>query len=153
MRSEDAVVAIRAGVAADADACAAINAAWVAATEWMPRLHTPAEVAQFYREHIFAKCRVLVAEGARGIAGFVAVDGEGLIAAFFVAEAARGRGVGGALLQEAKALRPEGLSLWTFAANSGALRFYARHGFVAAGGTEGDNEEGLPDVMLTWRAA
>ena len=153
MRSEAAVAQIRAGVAADAAACAAINAAWVAATEWMPRLHTPEDMARFYRDHVFATCRVLVAEAAGGIEGFLAVDGEGLVAAFFVAEAARGRGVGSALLREAKAMRPEGLSLWTFEANAGARRFYARHGFVAAGGTGGDNEEGLADVMLTWRAA
>jgi len=151
--SEAGVVAIRAGVAADAGACAAINAAWVAATEWMPRLHAPEEVARFYRDRVFATCRVLVAEGPGGIEGFLAVDGDGLIAAFFVAEAVRGRGVGSALLREAQALRPEGLTLWTFEANAGARRFYARHGFLAAGGTWGDNEEGLADLMLTWRAA
>jgi hypothetical protein len=42
--------------------------------------------------------------------------------------------------------------LWTFVANAGARRFYAREGFVEARRTEGENEEGLPDVLLTWRA-
>ena len=53
----------------------------------------------------------------------------------------------------AKARRPEGLTLWTFVANEGARRFYAREGFVEVGRTEGENEEGLPDVLLAWKPA
>jgi hypothetical protein len=38
--------------------------------------------------------------------------------------------------------------LWCFQANSGARRFYERHGFVAVEFTDGhDNEEGCPDVL------
>ena len=54
-------------------------------------------------------------------------------------------------LDVAKAERPEGLTLWAFVANEGALRFYAREGFVEVARTDGDNEEGLPDVMLRWK--
>ncbi|MBA3324921.1 MAG: GNAT family N-acetyltransferase [Rhodobacteraceae bacterium] len=146
-------VEIRRGVEADAGSCAAIFNAWADATEWMPRVHPPEDVARHYREHVFATCRVLAAERDGAVAGFLAVDGEGFVAALFVAEAARGQGVGAALLDAAKALRPEGLTLWTFAANAGARRFYGRHGFVEAGRAAGENEEGLPDVMLTWRGA
>ena len=130
-----------------------INNAWIDATDWMPRIHPAREVARFYREHVFATCRVLVAERAGSVAGFLAVDGEGFVAALFVATEARAQGVGAGLIEAAKARRPEGLSLWTFAANAGARRFYARHGFAEVGGTHGENEEGLPDVMLVWRAA
>lgn len=147
---KDAKTRLRAGGPEDADACAAIYEAWVAATGWMPRRHAPEAVRRFYREHLFAVCRVLVAERAGRVAGFLAVDGEGVVAAFYVAE--RGRGIGAALARAAQALRPEGLTLWTFAANAGARRFYARLGFEEAGGTPGANDEGLPDVMLTWRA-
>lgn len=45
---------------------------------------------------------------------------------------------------------PEGLDRWTFAANAGARRFYERHGFVAIAVTDGDNEEGAPDVRYHW---
>lgn len=144
---------LREGGPADAAACAAIFDAWVDATEWMPRVHPPEAVLRHYREHVFATCRVLVAEEGGAVTGFLAVDGEGFVAALFVAGPARRRGVGAALLDAAKALRPEGLTLWTFAANAGARRFYARRGFVEAGATAGDNEEGLADVMLAWRGA
>lgn len=32
----------------------------------------------------------------------------------------------------------------------GARRFYERHGFVVVDATEGDNEEGAPDVCYQW---
>ncbi len=146
-------VRLREGGPKDAGAAAAIYRAWVEATPWMPRLHAPEDIARHYRAHVFAVCRVWVAERDGAVAGFLAVDGEGLIAGLFVAEAVRGWGIGAALIEAAKAARPEGLSLWTFAANAGARRFYARHGFAEAGGTAGENEEGLPDVMLVWREA
>ena len=152
MSGADAAPLLRPGRATDAGACAAIFNAWVDATDWMPRVHPAEDVARHYREHVLATCRVIVAESGGAVVGFVGVDGEGYVAALFVADEARGQGVGASLLAAAKALRPEGLTLWTFAANAGARRFYARRGFVEAGGTDGDNEEGLPDVMMTWRA-
>ncbi len=42
------------------------------------------------------------------------------------------------------------LKLWTFQANEDARRFYIREGFREVRMTDGDNEEGLPDVMLEW---
>ena len=50
-------------------------------------------------------------------------------------------------------LRQDRLFLWTFVANQKARAFYRREGFREVEQTEGDNEEGLPDVRLTWEAA
>ena len=61
-----------------------------------------------------------------------------------------GQGIGSRLLERAKAERPDGLDLWTFQANTGARRFYERHGFVEVARTDGDNEEGEPDIRLRW---
>ena len=47
-------------------------------------------------------------------------------------------------------VQPDGLDLWAFRSNTGARRFYERHGFVAVAFTEGDNEEGEPDVRYHW---
>ncbi len=55
-----------------------------------------------------------------------------------------------ALLDVAKEQRPAGLDLWAFQSNTGARRFYERHGFTAVAMTEGDNEEGAPDVRYRW---
>jgi GNAT superfamily N-acetyltransferase len=143
---------LRDGGPDDAFACAAIFTAWVDRTDWVPSVHSAEDVLRHYREHVMGSCRVLVVECDRAVIGFLAVDGEGLVAGLFVAEAWRGKGVGSALIDRAKALRPEGLSLWAFEANAPALRFYARRGFVEDGRTDGDNEEGLPDVRLVWRA-
>ncbi len=61
-----------------------------------------------------------------------------------------GQGIGSQLLEVAKHLQPDGLDLWAFRSNTGARRFYERHGFVAVAFTEGDNEEGEPDVRYHW---
>jgi ribosomal protein S18 acetylase RimI-like enzyme len=65
-----------------------------------------------------------------------------------------GRGFGAQLLAVAKRERPRGLSLWTFASNTGAQRFYERHGFIEADRTDGSrNEECAPDVLYVWPGA
>jgi uncharacterized glyoxalase superfamily protein PhnB len=64
-----------------------------------------------------------------------------------------GRGVGSQLVAVAKTLRPSGVHLWTFESNTRARRFYERHGFVAVERTDGDNEEGAPDVRYQWSTA
>ena len=84
------------------------------------------------------------------VLGFLARE-EAYVHALYVSAAARGRGVGSALLQGAQAVRPT-LDLWTFAANAGARRFYRRHGFAEVRSTAGENDEGLPDILLSWRS-
>jgi GNAT superfamily N-acetyltransferase len=61
-----------------------------------------------------------------------------------------GQGLGSELLGRAKQVHPDGLDLWTFESNTDARRFYERHGFIAVGSTDGDNEEGAPDVHYRW---
>ena len=148
-RASDAAT-LRTARPEDAAACAAIFNAWVDATDWLPRVHPPGDVARHYREMVMQVCRVTVAEVDGAMAGFIAVDGEGYVGGLYVAPEARGRGIGAALLDAAKRERPEGLTLWTFAANAPARRFYARQGFAELGGTDGENDEGLPDVRFGW---
>jgi GNAT superfamily N-acetyltransferase len=148
MRSE---VEVRCGGAGELAACAAIQNAWIDATEWMVRVHPAGDMLRHYREDLLPTCALLVA--GRGPDGFAFVGPDGEIPAFYVAEGARGAGLGAALMGAAKALRPGGLTLWTFEANAGARRFYAREGFREVGRTPGANEEGLPDVLLAWRGS
>ncbi len=145
-----AEVSIRPGETADGPVCAAIVNDWIDATPWLPRVHSPKAVERHYIGHVLATCRVQVAEVLGALAGFIAVDREGYVAAVFVARGRRGQGVGTALVAAAKTSRPEGLSLWTFEANAAARAFYAARGFKEAGGTAGDNDEGLPDLRFVW---
>ena len=109
----------------------------------MPKLHSREEDLGFL-QGLIAGCRVRVIEGA----GFMAVEG-GVVRALYLEPSARGLGLGKALLDDAKG-RAGRLELYTFEANAGARRFYAREGFreVRFGA---ENEEGLPDVFLVWQ--
>jgi GNAT superfamily N-acetyltransferase len=140
---------LRPAVAEDAAACAAIFNDWVAATPWMPRVHPAEDVVQHYREHMLPTHAVTVAERAGRVVGFMALR-DGWIAQLDLAAEARGQGLGAALVARAREASPDGLRLWTFVANDRARRFYAREGFVEARRTDGDNEEGLPDLLLVW---
>ncbi|MBT8418504.1 MAG: hypothetical protein KJO42_13785 [Silicimonas sp.] len=53
------------------------------------------------------------------------------------------------LLDEAKR-HHDRLGLWVFEANSRAVKFYRREGFVEDGRTPGNNAEQLPDIRLVW---
>ncbi|MDT7838112.1 GNAT family N-acetyltransferase [Aquabacterium sp. OR-4] len=59
-----------------------------------------------------------------------------------------GRGIGTRLLQHALASLAPPIRLYCFQANTGARRWYERHGFVAIAFSDGqDNEEHCPDVL------
>jgi GNAT superfamily N-acetyltransferase len=143
-------VTIRAATLGDMPACAAIFNRWVDETEWMPRMHDHDDVVRHYREWVFPNCRVSVAEAAGAVCAYLALARDGLVTALYADGQHRGQGVGTRLLEQAKAASPAGLSLWAFVANTGARRFYGRQGFLEVRRTAGENEEGLPDVLLHW---
>lgn len=137
---------IRRGTPGDALACATILNDWIDDRDWMPRVHTRAEVGEYYRDFVFVQREVWVAGDP--VAGFIGLDAAaGVVTTLYAA--VPGQGVGQLLLDHAKTGRSS-LELWTFVANVGARRFYAREGFVEVAETAGDNEEGLPDVLLRW---
>ncbi|MEM9425989.1 MAG: GNAT family N-acetyltransferase [Pseudomonadota bacterium] len=137
---------IRRGTPADVEACAAILNDWIDSREWMPRIHSPEDVVAFYRDFVFPNREVWVAGDP--VVGYLGLKTEAdEVMTLYVATP--GQGVGKALLDHAKSGRNT-LELWTFQANDGARRFYAREGFRETEFTDGDNEEGLPDVKLRW---
>jgi GNAT superfamily N-acetyltransferase len=86
-----------------------------------------------------------------GVRGFIVLTPDELLY-LYLDPSVTGRGIGSALLDHAKAQRPEGFTLWTFQQNDGARRFYERHGLEAiAFGDGSGNEEGVPDVRYAWR--
>lgn len=143
-------ITIRPGTPADALACAAILNDWIDETPWMPRVHSHEDVQRHYRDFVFQKRQVTVAGEVSPI-GYLALDvEEGFITSFFLKGDARGKGMGKRLLDTAK-FEADHLQLWTFVANTGAQRFYGREGFREADRSDGDNEEGLPDILYRWR--
>ena len=140
---------LRAASPTDAGAVGAILSEFVDTTPWMPRLHTRAEDLSHAGMLVDRGWTTVAVIGGR-VLGFLARE-EAYVHALYVSAAARGRGVGSALLQGAQAVRPT-LDLWTFKANAGARRFYRRHGFAEVRSTAGDNDEGLPDIHLSWRS-
>jgi GNAT superfamily N-acetyltransferase len=132
----------------DAADLAAILREWIHETPWIPKLHDAEEV-QLFLLHLIGTQEVTLVDLDGCRAGFLARDAAE-ISALYLAPSARGKGLGGQLLDRAKAASPR-LELWTFEANSGARRFYAREGFTEAYLTAGqDNEEKLPDVRMIW---
>lgn len=132
----------------DAAAIADILSDWIDATPWMPRIHTRDEDRGF-GAFLIEKMAVIVARKGGEVAGFLARDGA-VIHALYLAAGQRGRGIGKALLDSAKAGRGR-LELWTFQANADAQRFYAREGFVEVEATDGQgNDEKLPDIRMEW---
>jgi GNAT superfamily N-acetyltransferase len=137
---------IRRAEPGDAETCGDILNAWIDDRDWMPRVHTAEDVRAFYRDFVLPNRQLWVTGDP--VDGFLALDAEGaMVTALYVARP--GRGTGKRLMDFAKAGRGR-LTLWTFQANTRARAFYAREGFREVRMTDGDNEEGLPDVLLEW---
>jgi GNAT superfamily N-acetyltransferase len=112
---------------------------------WMPTVHTPDEDLAFISVTVLPLQRVTVAEAGEGIVGFIAVHGE-WVEQLYIEPAWTGRAIGSRLLEEATGGMAE-VRLHCFQANSGARRFYERHGFKAVKFGDGSgNEERLPDI-------
>jgi GNAT superfamily N-acetyltransferase len=96
-----------------------------------------------------AEHEVWVAESDGSVVAILTLS-ETFVYQLYVMPEHQGKGIGTSLLGIAKLQRPKGLQLWAFESNLGARRFYERHGFVAVQHTDGDNEEGAPDVRYQW---
>ena len=133
----------------DAGKVGAILTQAVRDQHWLPVLHSEAENIHFFGRMIDHDMVWVADDG--NVRGFLALE-EDYVHALYVARGARGHGIGSALLDAAKAGRAR-LELYTFVANTGARRFYGRHGFVEAGRSDGtQNDEGLPDIFMVWEA-
>ena len=146
-------IAIRPGTAEDAPAVAELYLrARRAAVGAIPdAVHGDAEIRAWFASHVVTDAELWVAEDEAGVvAGLLVLDGD-WVDQLYVEPDLTGRGVGARLLELAKRERPDGLQLWTFASNTGAQRFYERHGFVARERTDGrENEEGAPAIRYVW---
>ena len=144
---------IRVATADDAAALATLY--WRVRSEAAPQIpmivHPRSTVEPFVREVLLREYEVWVAEVGQDLVGFLALKEPDDLGHLYIAGPRTGRGLGGRFLRLARERCPGGLQLWAFQSNVGALRFYERHGFVPVEWTEGDNEEGAPDVRMVWK--
>nr|WP_272212266.1 GNAT family N-acetyltransferase [Marinicella sp. W31]MDC2878178.1 GNAT family N-acetyltransferase [Marinicella sp. W31] len=125
-------------------ACAAILNDWIDETPWMPRIHDHADVERHYREHVFENCTVTIAAEEGEAVGFSTVSHGSFISALYLTAQARGRGIGTMLVNDCKAQKPTGLSLWTFVANRPARDFYGRAGFPRSNAQTATTRKAFP---------
>lgn len=146
---------LRAAAVADLPAIAELYLATRAdAVPAMPPIARTPDEARHYVAHWDLddprEREVWVAEDDLGIAGFAVLKADWLDA-LYVGPDRQGGGVGSALLDLVKGLRPQGFGLWVFASNDPARGFYRRHGLVELEVTDGSaNEERSPDVHMVW---
>ena len=116
----------------------------------MPVIHTPGEDFAFIRDIVLPRQQVTIAKAGKQIVGFIAVSGE-WVEQLYLDPSWTGQGIGSRLLLEATAALPI-VKLHCFQANTGARRFYERHGFRAGSFGDGTtNQEGLPDILYVRR--
>ena len=124
---------------------------------YAPSAHSDAEVREWVAATLVPGGGVIVAEVRGRVLAAMATARDGgcaWITQMAVDPAVVGRGLGSTLLAHALSALPRPIRLYTFQANSGARRFYERHGFAAIQFTDGQgNEEHCPDVLYELGAA
>jgi GNAT superfamily N-acetyltransferase len=116
---------------------------------WLPRVR-PYRTDLRVMAQITRAGWVHVVHDARGPAAFIARDGA-RVHALYVHPRAQGRGLGRALLNDAKRAAPK-LELWVAEANETARAFYAAQGFAEGRRSNGDgNDERVPDIHMLWQ--
>ncbi|QBR90862.1 GNAT family N-acetyltransferase [Nocardioides euryhalodurans] len=117
----------------------------------MPPMVHPRDAAhRWMRGRLEGDSTGWVAERDGRAVGYLVLTGNWLDD-LFLGPGETGHGVGAALIDVAKAERPEGFCLWVFETNLGARRFYGRHGLVELERTDGStNAERAPDVRMVW---
>ncbi len=121
-----------------------------------PLAHDDDDVRAWIAGKVLPAGGTWVAETAGRVVALLSVsrtdDGVHWIEHLYVDPPQVGRGTGTALLALALQRCGRPLRLYTFAANTGARRFYERHGFVViAQGDGSGNEERCPDLLYELR--
>lgn len=143
--------------AATTDEAPAVTEVFLAARHAMkdivPMVHGDDETRVWMRDAVFREDTITIAIMDGRVAAMMATK-PGWIDHLYVHPDFHNRGLGTALVQTARHSphAADGLQLWTFQTNTGAHRFYARHGFREVELTDGQgNEEKTPDIRLEWR--
>lgn len=120
-----------------------------------PLAHSDAEVRQWVADVLIPTGGVRVAVIQNKLVGMMAWSHDGLvdwIDHLYIHPSVVGCGIGSQLLERAKQELGLVIRLYTFQANTGACRFYERHGFRVVALSDGHaNEERRPDALYEFR--
>jgi putative acetyltransferase len=103
-----------------------------------------------WRSELVPNANIVVAEQAGHMIGFVTIDLKGYLDQLVVAPDHWGSDLGDALVDKAKRLSPDQISLLVNTDNCRAIRFYERNGFVQAGG-DVNPTSGRPVLRMEWK--
>lgn len=102
-----------------------------------------------WRSELVPVAQIVVAEQDGALVGFVTIDDTGYLDQLVVGPAQWGSDVARLLMDEAKRLSPDGVTLKVNADNARAIKFYIRNGFAKTG-DEVNSSNRAVDVM-EWR--
>jgi putative acetyltransferase len=104
-----------------------------------------------WRHELVPKAAIIVAEQTGRLVGFVTIDTHAYLDQLVVAPELWGSKLADALVDEAKRLSPDCITLLVNEDNARAIRFYQRNGFVAAG-QDVNPTSGRPVLKMEWKA-
>jgi putative acetyltransferase len=102
-----------------------------------------------WRSELVPNAAIMVAEQAGELVGFVTIDANNYLDQLVVARDRWGSALADMLVDEAKRLSPDRITLLVNTDNARAIRFYARNGFVHAG-EDVNPTSGKPVLRMEW---
>jgi putative acetyltransferase len=118
-----------------------------------PEIDFAARVAWWrerWRHELVPNAAIMVAEQAGALIGFVTIDASGYLDQLVVAPDRWGSKLADALVNEAKRLSPDRITLKVNTDNARAIRFYQRNGFAHAG-EDVNPTSGRPVLRMEWK--
>ena len=103
-----------------------------------------------WRGELVPNAAIIVAEQASALIGFVTIDASGYLDQLVVSPDHWGSVLADTLVDEAKRLSPERITLLVNTDNARAIRFYERNGFVRAG-DDVNPTSGRPVLRMEWK--
>ena len=102
-----------------------------------------------WRAELVPNAHIVVAEHQTTLIGFMTIDLQGYLDQLVVSPTYWGSALGNALVDEAKRLSPDHITLLVNTDNIRAIRFYERNGFVDAG-SDVNPTSGRPVLRMEW---
>jgi putative acetyltransferase len=103
-----------------------------------------------WRSELVPNAAIIVAEHAGALIGFVTIDSKGYLDQLVVSPDQWGSKLANALVDEAKRLSPDGVTLLVNKDNARAIRFYERNGFAQAGDDVNPTSR-RPVLRMEWK--